>query len=282
LDSRNGKDFTNIFTEVADAVSDVLLNRSAILDGEVVAYSPHSGVPDFAQLQQRFGLTATPALMAAVPVHYLVFDVLALDGHPTVGLPYLQRRELLEELQLTHPGLSVPANHLDADPELLIDIADQHQLEGVVGKRPDSAYRPGRSPDWEKHAIRRRIETVIGGWIPSNDGYGAGLGSLLLGRPAPTRSTGNPVQVEFVGGVGTGWSGALGRRILDQLRELEQDSSPFAAALPREYSRVAHWVAPELIADVDYRNWTGVGYLRHPSFKGLRPDRDLAGLARGI
>lgn len=279
LDSRNNRDFTATFTEVADAVSDVLPGRSVALDGEVVAYAPGSGVPDFARLQRRLGLTATPALMAAAPVHYLIFDVVAIDGDSTAELPISRRRELLEDLNLSHPGLSVPPNYLDVDPAVLFDIADQHQLEGVVFKRLDSPYQPGRSSDWGKHAIRKRIEVVLGGWIPSSDGQGSGLGSLLVGRPIVARAPGSPVRVEFVGGVGTGWSHALGRRILDQLLALERDTSPFKDPVPREYARYARWVVPELIADVDYRNWTGTGMLRHPSFKGLRPDRDLAELA---
>jgi bifunctional non-homologous end joining protein LigD len=280
LDSRNDKAFTATFTEVADAVSDVLPGRSVALDGEVVAYAPGSGVPDFARLQRRLGLTATSTLMAAVPVHYLVFDVVAIDGHSIAELPLWRRRELLEDLELSHPGLSVPPNYLDVDPAVLFDISDQHQLEGVVGKRLDSPYRPGRSPDWIKHAIRKRIEVVLGGWIPSSDGQGSGLGSLLVGRPNVARAPGSPVRIEFVGGVGTGWSHALGRRILDQLLALERDTSPFKDPVPRDYARFARWVAPELIADVDYRNWTGTGMLRHPSFKGLREDRDLAEIAR--
>jgi bifunctional non-homologous end joining protein LigD len=280
LDSRNAKDFTATFPEIAQAITDALPGRRVALDGEVVAHSPASGAPDFAQLQRRLGLTPSAELLAQVPVHYIVFDLLALDDAPTTALPYETRRRLLAELELAHPRLSVPAHQVDVDPAALFDIAAQHQLEGVVGKRLDSPYRPGRSPAWEKHAIRRRLETAVGGWIPSNAGRGHGLGSLLLGRPAPLRDAGSRVRVEFVGAVGTGWTQDLARRILAQLSELERPSSPFSTSVPREYTRFAHWVEPQLIIDVDYRNWTPTGYLRHPSFKGLRPDRDLVELAR--
>jgi len=282
LDSRNARDFTVTFPEIAEAIAEALPDRRVVLDGEVIAYSPTTGAPDFAHLQRRFGTTPSPHLLAAVPVHYMAFDLLELDGHPTVELPYLERRQLLEELELTGPRLSVPPHQIGVDPAMLLDIADQHQLEGVVCKRTDSPYRPGRSPLWAKTPIRRRIEVVIGGWIPSGGGRGSGLGSFLVGRPHVGRAPGSPIEVEFAGGVGTGWSQALGRRLLTQLVELERASAPFRGPVPREYTRFARWVRPELIIDVDYRNWTPDGQLRHPSFKGQRIDLDLVELARGL
>lgn len=168
-----------------------------------MAAAPDTGAPDFAQLQRRFGLTPSSALLAEVQVTYVVFDVLDLDGQPTTAMPYLRRRELLSELKLAHPRMSSSPHQIDIDPRTLFDIAVEHDLEGVVGKRLDSPYRSGRSTAWAKKARRNRLEVIVGGWIPSNDGRGPGLGSLLIGRPAPVSGQ-HPGGVDFVGGVGTG------------------------------------------------------------------------------
>jgi bifunctional non-homologous end joining protein LigD len=100
------------------------------MDGEIVAHSPLTNTPNFAELQQRFGRRPSPELLAQVPVHYLVFDLLELDGEPTTGLPYLRRRELLAGLELASPRLSVPPHQIGIDPHTLLDIAAQHDLEG--------------------------------------------------------------------------------------------------------------------------------------------------------
>jgi bifunctional non-homologous end joining protein LigD len=113
-----------------------------------------------------------------VPVSCVVFDLLDLDGHRTVDLPYVERRRLLAELRITHPQLLMPAHQVDVDPHTLLELARTHDIEGIVGKRLDSPYRPGRSPAWLKHALRNRI---------------------------------------FVGAVGTGWTAATAGRLLEQL-----------------------------------------------------------------
>jgi bifunctional non-homologous end joining protein LigD len=274
LDSRNAKDFTPVFPEVADALAEALPGRRLTLDGELIAANPTTGAPDFAQLQQRFGTRPSAELLAQVPVSYVVFDLLHLDGEPTVDLPYVERRRLLTEVGITHPRLLVPAHQVDVDPHTLLDVARAHDIEGIVGKRLDSPYRPGRSPAWLKHALRSRIEVVVGGWTPGQGNRTNSLGALLLARPA----TDDPAALEFVGAVGTGWTAATATRLLQRLKGLASESSPFSAPLPREYARNARYVRPELIGDVEYRSRTGEGYLRHPSWKGLRVDKTLADL----
>jgi bifunctional non-homologous end joining protein LigD len=213
-------------------------------------------------------------LLAEVPVSYVVFDLLHLDADPTTRLPYTDRRRLLTELKIEHPRLLVPPHQVDVDPSELLEIARAHGIEGIVGKRLDSTYQPGRSPDWIKHALRNRIEVVVGGWTPGQGNRTNRLGSLLLGRPA----AGDHSTLDFLGAVGTGWSMATAARLLDQVGALATEHSPFAAPLPREYARHAHYVTPELIGDVEYRARTAEGYLRHPSWKGLRPDKTVADL----
>jgi bifunctional non-homologous end joining protein LigD len=269
VDSRNAKDFTLVFPEVATALSEALPGRQLVLDGEVVAVDPASGVPDFAQLQQRFGLHPSPALLARVPVSYIVFDLLHLDGQSTTELPYAQRRQMLAELGISHPRLLVPEHQVGVDPHTLLELARTHGIEGVVGKRLDSHYRPGRSPAWVKHALRNRIEVIVGGWTPGQGHRSTSLGALLMGRPSPD----DPAALEFVGAVGTGWAATTGARLRRQLDDLARDTSPFRAQLPREYARHARYVHAKLVGDVEYRSLTGEGYLRHPSWKGLRPDK---------
>ena len=274
LDSRNAKDFTLVFPEIATAVSEALPGLQLTLDGEIVASNPATGAPDFGLLQQRFGTHPSPALMERVPVSYIVFDVLHLDDHPTTALPYTDRQRLLTALEIDHPRLSVPGYQTGVDPATMLETARAHDLEGIVGKRLNSTYRPGRSPDWLKHALRNRVEVVVGGWTPGNGSCSTSLGSLLLARPAAD----DPGALEFVGAVGTGWSAAAAGQLRRRLDDLADDTSPFRTPLPREYAREARYVRPELVGDVEYRSRTGEGYLRHPSWKGLRVDKTIADL----
>lgn len=274
LDSRNAKDFTPVFPEIAAALAEALPGRRLTVDGEIIAPNPATGAPDFGQLQHRFGTKPSADLMARVPVSYVVFDLLYLDDRPTTELPYTDRQRLLAELQVNHPRVVVPGYQVDVDPRMLLELAREHDIEGVVGKRLDSTYRPGRSPAWLKHALRNRIEVVVGGWTPGQGSRATSLGSLLLGRPGVD----DPAALEFVGAVGTGWTDPIAAQLRRSLDELATDTSPFSTPLPREYARYAHYVRPELVGDVEYRSRTGEGYLRHPSWKGLRVDKTVADL----
>jgi bifunctional non-homologous end joining protein LigD len=167
LDSRGGRPWAAVLPEVAKALGVVLTGRRVVLDGEAVAPDPDTGAPDFARLQRRLGINPSAALLAEGPVTYLIFDLLELDGQPTVDLPYLERRRLLAELALTHPRLVVPPHHLDVPMTTLLRLAAEHQLEGIVVKRRESTYRPGRSPAW--------VKAVLSGPKSSSaDGYRTG------------------------------------------------------------------------------------------------------------
>jgi len=274
LDSRNGKDFTPVFPEIATALAEALPGHQLSVDGEIIAPHPGTGAPEFAQLQHRFGTIATTRLMEEIPVSYVIFDVLHLDGTPTVGLSYTDRQQLLAALRIDHPRLLVPGYQVDVDPAALLELARAHDIEGVVGKRLNSTYRPGRSPDWLKHALRNRIEVIVGGWTPGQGSRATSLGSLLLARPSPDE----PAALQFVGAVGTGWTAATATQLRQQLDRLATAASPFSTPLPREYGREARYVHPELVGDVEYRSRTSEGYLRHPSWKGLRVDKTVADL----
>jgi len=267
LFSRNGNDITATFPELAGPVSDALGGREAILDGEIVALDA-SGRPSFSRLQRRMHvLSPTTELRNEVPVTYYVFDVLSLDGKSTTGLPYLRRRAELADLALSRPRLQVPPYWTDVDGEEMLDRARRHHLEGAVAKRVDSTYQPGRrSPAWIKQPLRANTEGIIVGWV---DGTGAardGIGSLLLAAYDDDH------RLVYVGHVGTGFTTATRKSLREQLAALERPTTPLSSPPPARDTKGAHWVEPQLVGDVEYREHIS-GRLRHPSWKGLRDDK---------
>jgi bifunctional non-homologous end joining protein LigD len=266
--SRNDRDVTATYPEVR-GLAEQLGSVPAVLDGEVVALDP-AGRPDFGLLQRRMGVTkATQVrrLVDEVPVVYLVFDVLHLDGRDTTGLPYRDRRELLEGLGLEGPSWAVPPTSYGGGAEMLA-VSRERGLEGVLAKRADSPYLPGRrSPAWRKVKNLRTQEVVVAGWRPGTGRREAGIGSLLLGLPGEA-------GLEYVGHVGTGFTAAALADAERKLRPLERKTSPFAVGPPRADARDARWVTPKLVGEVTFTEWTGDGRLRHPSWRGFRPDKE--------
>lgn len=278
LTSTNGIDATIRFPELAELATHLGGHRT-VLDGEVVALDDQ-GRSNFSTLQARMHLT-DPArvaqLRAQVPVRYVVFDLLHLDGHDTFDLPYVDRRRLLTDLVEPGPGWLVPA-HQVGDGAALLDAARQRGLEGVMAKRLDSVYRPGkRSPAWRKVKVRRGQEVVVGGWSTGERGRSSSFGALLVGVRDPG-DEGGPLR--FAGGVGTGFSDALLAELRARLGELATDECPFDPPPPPLVRRTAHWVRPELVAEVAFGDWTPDDRLRHPSFLGLRIDKDPAAVVR--
>ncbi|GGQ58949.1 non-homologous end-joining DNA ligase [Couchioplanes azureus] len=271
--SRNGNDVTHSYPELAE-LGRLLGRRAAVLDGEVVALEAGDR-PSFARLQQRIHQSAPPAaLRDAVPVVFFPFDVLHLDGADTTALPYTARRELLEGLGLSGRHVRVPAGFPGADGVAVLRAAELAGYEGVVAKRLAAPYRPGkRSADWTKVPLVRTQEVIVIGWKPGN-GRRAGLpGSLLLAVYDAADA------LVFAGHVGTGFTDAMLRRLQQELAPLARTTPP-VAAVPREHARHAHWVEPVLIGEVAFRNWTEEGRLRHPSWRGLRPDRSAGSVRR--
>ena len=267
LFSRNGNDITATFPELAVPIVAALDGREATLDGEIVALDAN-GRPSFSRLQRRMHvLSPTAQLRNEVPVTYYVFDVLALDGKSTTGLPYLRRRAELTDLALSGPRLRVPPYWTDVDGEEMLDLARRHHLEGAVAKRVDSTYQPGRrSPAWIKQPLRANTEGIVVGWV---DGTGAardGIGSLLLAAYDDDH------QLVYIGHVGTGFTTTTRKSLREQLTALERPTSPLASPPPARETKDARWVEPQLVGDVEYREYTG-GRLRHPSWKGLRDDK---------
>jgi DNA ligase D-like protein (predicted ligase)/DNA ligase D-like protein (predicted polymerase)/DNA ligase D-like protein (predicted 3'-phosphoesterase) len=255
LRSRSGRDLTAEFPQLR-SLADDLTEHHAVLDGEVVALDA-SGVPSFSEMQNR---------KRATRIEYRAFDLLYLDGRSLLRATYRDRRKLLETLAsgggLTVPDL-LPGNGAEA-----LEYSRTQRWEGVIAKKRDSTYQPGRrSASWVKDKYWNTQEVVIGGWRAGEGGRSSGIGSLLIGIPSSQ-------GLHFAGRVGTGFT----ERDLDNLKKtlkpLHTDESPFDAKLSTQDAKGVTFVRPTLVGEVRYSEWTSDDRLRQPSWRGLRPDKE--------
>ena len=266
LESRNLNEITAAYPEVRGLLGDLGM-REAVLDGEIVAFD-EAGRPSFERLQRRMHVASDAVIRrrtADTPVVYAIFDLLYLDGHSLMALPYTERRAALEALELSGPAWRVPGAHAGAGARLLAATREQG-LEGVVAKRLDSRYEPGRRTGaWIKVKNTRRQELVIAGWLPGEGRRSDRIGALLVGYF-------DGHELRYAGRVGTGFTDQTLDQLSDRLAPLRRERSPFTAAprLPRN----AVFVGPEVVAEIEFIEWTQDGVLRAPSFKGLRDDVD--------
>ena len=265
LESRNLNEITAAYPEVRGLIG-ALGMHEAVLDGEIVAFG-ENGRPSFERLQRRMHVASPAAvrrLAASMPIVYAIFDLLYLDGHSLMELPYRERRERLEALQLSGPAWRVPVAH-PGEGKLLLEATGAQGLEGVVAKRLDSRYEPGRrTGNWLKIKHTLRQELVIGGWIPGVGRRTNRIGALLMGYYEDGK-------FRYAGRVGTGFTEKRLDELYRSLEPLRRDSSPFdiGPKLPRE----AMFVEPRLVAEIELREWTAERIMRAPSFKGLREDK---------
>jgi bifunctional non-homologous end joining protein LigD len=263
LASRNGRDITPRYPELRE-LGRALGSTQAILDGEVVAFDS-DGRPSFQRLQGRMHLTSEHAVRRFAerePVSYVIFDLLFHDGHSLLGLPYAERRERLLALGLNGPTWQTPAHHV-GDGAALLEASRAQGLEGVLAKRLDCPYTPGkRSSGWVKVKNVRRADVVIGGWMPGEGNRSGRIGALLVGYHEDG-------ELRYAGRVGTGFTQAELDRLHKVLAPLERPSSPFTGRQP---PRAAQFVEPRLVCAVDYGEWTQARTLRHPVYKGVRDD----------
>jgi bifunctional non-homologous end joining protein LigD len=268
MHSRNLLDITPRYPEVG-RLNRALSHHRAVLDGEVVALDAE-GRPSFGALQRRMHVTADSAvrrLAKDTPVTYIIFDLLWLDGHSLMDLPYVDRRARLAELELGDGERWRVPDYVTGHGAALLQATEQQGLEGVIAKRLDSPYEPGRrSPCWLKVKNVDRQEVVIGGWVPGDGKRRDRIGALLIGVHEEDGA------LRHVGRVGTGFTEAELDRVADALRPLEREDSPFAPGGPK-IPRTAVFVEPKLVAEVEFREWTEGGQLRAPSYKGLRDDK---------
>lgn len=264
ITSRNGNDVTSSYPELG-ALAAQLGGSRVLLDGEVVAFDD-GGRTDFGRLQSRMHVRSpSAALQRSCPVQLLLFDLLHVDGTSLLDSSYDARREALEALGLSGPSWQVPPSFPNGGQDLL-DATRAQGLEGLVAKRRDSRYQPGRRSDcWIKLKHVRRTSAVIAGWKPGDGGRSGRLGSLLLGVQGTA-------GLEYAGHVGTGFTASVLAELGRRLEVIRRDDSPFATEVPREHARYAVWVEPVVVCEVEYAEWTRDGRLRHPSYKGLRDD----------
>lgn len=267
--SRNEKDFVSVFPELR-AVGDFLGSRSAILDGEIVSLDDE-GRPSFGRLQQRLNISSQSLVTKRArdyPASYLVFDLLYLEGELLLDRAYDERRRLLESLKLEGDWFATPPAFHDQRGADVLRVAGERGLEGVVIKRRQSVYSPGkRNGDWIKVKRIRTQEVVIGGWTAGKGARLSSFGALLLGLPGRR-------GLDYIGKVGTGFSDATQKELLERFAPLAVDESPFAQQIPPADRPVAHFLRPTLVGEVQFSEWTKDGHLRQPSWRGLRPDKD--------
>jgi bifunctional non-homologous end joining protein LigD len=259
--SRNQLDWTDRLSALVKATGRIKA-KQAILDGEVVIVQP-DGTTDFQSLQNAFREGSSDAMK------YIVFDILYLDGHSLTELPLEERKELLQTL-LKESGTNKAiqfSEHVDGRGDEFKQQACRLHLEGMVCKRRDQPYRPGRSYDWLKVKCTHKDEFVIGGYTDPS-GSRSGFGALLVGYHDEQG------ELHYAGKVGTGFNEHVLEELSDRLEKLERTKSPFVDLTEKKGDvRTAHWIKPELVGQFSYGSRTREGRLRHASFQGVREDK---------
>lgn len=268
LYSRVGNNITDGYPEL-NGLHHQVVGIDCIIDGEIVAFN--DGVPSFQKLQQRMHVRErrqVEHLMRTVPVVFMAFDLIYLDGRDLTPRTLEDRRRLLEEVLVLSENVQLsPA--LTGDGVALFTAAEQQGLEGILAKRLNSIYRPGaRSRDWLKVKTKMDLDAVVVGWTKGTGSRSGTFGSLALALY-------DGDQLRYIGNVGTGFDQRALDNTLARLKELGEEPPPFAPAVikSRPELRKAHWVPPVLVATVEYRQLTEAGRLRAPSFLGIRDDK---------
>lgn len=263
--TRGGLDWTARF---GPAISDALAAlpvETALLDGEIVV-ERGNGASDFSALQEDLSEGRSDRF------RFYLFDCLHLDGHDVRKASLVARKVLLEKLLRSDDPLLRFSDHFEDDGNLVLTHACRLSLEGVISKDRDSAYESGRSKLWIKSKCSERQEFVIGGYAPSSTSDHA-IGALALGVYEGK-------ALRHVGRVGTGFTRSMAERLFELLSPLEEEKSPFSEKLTADARRGLVYVAPKLVAEVEFRAWSADGNLRHAAFRGLREDKGAEAVIR--
>ena len=279
IESRNQLDITRRYPEL-DALHAALGKRTAVLDGEIVALD-NLDRPSFQRLQRRMhvnDVAQIQRLTREVPILFVLFDLLYLDGRNLMSLPYADRRARLEELTLAGPHWQVTPSYVDRG-EPMLDTARQNRLEGIIAKKLDSTYEVGRrSTSWLKIKIIQRQEFVIAGWTAESTGLRDRVGTMLLGYYDCDG------RLHYAGHVGTGLSGAHHAPLVRQFEKLARSTNPFVEKLPaaRRGGNRIMFLEPRLVGEVEYRRWPEGGMVQQASFKGLRADKSARQVVKEV
>jgi bifunctional non-homologous end joining protein LigD len=269
LTSRAENDVTAGYPELQAIAG---LYDDMLLDGEVVALE--GGRPSFGALAERMHVRdrrKADRLAATRPVTFMVFDLLRLYGSDLTGHPLSERRELLERLDLDGRHWQVPPTYEDG--EELFGATLEQGLEGVVSKRLESPYLPGRrSPDWVKCPHRTTMSVVVGGWRPEKTNDSGRLGAILVGAPDGKGGW------RYAGGMGSGIAGRAATQLAEVLAPLARADSPFSTEVPRPDRTGVTWVEPQVVVEARVLEVTRDGRLRQPAYLGIRTDLTPADL----
>jgi bifunctional non-homologous end joining protein LigD len=272
ITSRAGRDITAGYPELHD-LADELGDASVLLDGEIVALNER-GRPDFQLLQRRMHVrdeATLRSLRREVPIALMIFDLLWFDGRQITDLAYTERRRVLDALGPSGTTWQVPPAGTE-DGEAAMATSLELGLEGIVAKRLDSVYEPGRrSLSWRKVKHDLRQEFVVAGWTPGKGRREGRVGALLLGY------FDHDGELNYAGKVGTGFTGAELERLDVLLVPIARETSPFTGTgVPRD----AHFVVPRYVAEVRFAEWTEAGRIRQPAYLGLRDDKSARAVVR--
>ncbi len=263
--SRNGKDWTEKFPNLVQAVKDLSVTN-AILDGEVVVVDK-KGRSSFQQLQQSWGKGASTFI-------FQLFDLIYVDGYSLTKTPLIERKNALAQVlnNVDAKGALRYSDHVEGNGKQFFEQACNYGIEGIVSKLADSPYESTRTKSWLKVKCNRRQEFVVAGYTDSKKGF-PGFGSLVLGVYEKGK-------LIYAGRVGTGFSIKQRVQLQKMLDAIGQDTMPFATKPKDPGVRHAHWAKPKLVAEVEFAEWTADGSIRHPSFQGLREDKKASDVVR--